>query len=282
MMDFLRLENEDLIKVILIKGILNTVSETKEKVYQKYKRHIPLTKVHLQHVLEEYDEIAKLSARQKILSFTQYIESIKTSIPLYEIGTIVKKAVDRTLTEENITRLCFDAVLQESGNTRSDPYFCRSFATVKRLKRELVEKTLDSVSQYLGSEISSELQRYILADIKRNFNVDINPFRSVFNLRNLILFQTILTVLTSLINPYAGAFVGVVSVIGTFVIAVNVNSPSWRKNVASEIHANVIRNKEAVVGEVTSNISERCRFTIADLNSIAVQLDSFLHQMGVQ
>lgn len=280
MMDFLRMENEDLIKVILIKGILNTVSETKDKVYQKYKRHILLTKIHLQHVLEEYDEIAKLSARQKILSFTQHVESIRTSIPLYEIGTIVKKAVDRALSEENITRLCFDAVLQESGNTRSDPYLCRSFATVRRLKRELVEKTLDSVSQCLGSEISSELQRYILADIKRKFNLDINPFLGVFSLPALILLQTILTVLTGFINPYAGAFVAVVSVVGTFVIAVNVNSPSWRRNVASEIHENVIQKKETVVGKVTSNICERCLLTISDLNSIADQLDSFLHQMG--
>lgn len=67
-----------------------------------------------------------------------------------------------------------------------------------------------------------------------------------------------------------GVFVGVVSVIGIFVIVVNVNLLLWRRNVVFEIYVNVIWNKEVVVREVMFNISEWCWFIIVDLNFIVV------------
>lgn len=96
--------------------------------------------------MEHYAEVAKLIANKKIEAYITYIMSVKNSIPINHIGDIVSDAVNRALSKESITRLCFEAVIEESGNINSDPYICRSSSTVERLKKELVERTLESAN----------------------------------------------------------------------------------------------------------------------------------------
>lgn len=113
---------------------MQNISEIKRKVYQEYKGYFLGETFYLQHVSEQFVEIAKLSAHRKIASYKQVIESIRESIPLHSIENIVRDAVNRALSKENITQLCNDAVIEESGNARSDPYYCRSDSTIRRLK----------------------------------------------------------------------------------------------------------------------------------------------------
>lgn len=252
--------------------------ETKSKVYEKYRKNIDLQNIHLHHEKEHYAEVAKLIAHKKNDVCIAYIMSVKNSIPINHIGDIVSDAVNRALSKESITRLCFETVIEESGNINSYPYFCKG-SKVERLKKELIEKTLESVSGYLGSEISAEMQRHIVSDIRRKFKFDLDPFKKFLDISKLILLQSTLTAIAAILNPYAGIVVKVSSAATKLFIAVNANSEAWRRDVTTEIYENVSKNKQEVVQEVTSNVSRRCKITIDELDNIVGQLETFRREM---
>lgn len=274
-MDFFHRKNDNLIKVILIEGGSSDVTETKRTVKRKYEKFFRFQSIHLHHKSEHFAEVAKLIAHKKISPFIQFVMSVRNSIPIDHIGDIVANAVNRALSKASITQLCFEAVIEESGNINSAPYICRSNSTVERLKKELVQKTLESVSNYLGEDICKEMERHIVSDIKSKFNIDVNPFTKFLEISALILLQSVLTVIAAIINPFAGVIVGIVSAVGTFIITVNVNSEAWRRDVASEIYENVSKNKQNVIRDVTANIKERCKHTIDQLDNIAKHLEVF-------
>lgn len=273
-------KNEDVVKVILIHSKSLNVIEAKEIVYNEYKHRFHSEKFYVQHASEDYDEISKLSGHQKITIYMQLVESLQESIPLGEIENIVNRAGSRTLSKENITRVCFDAVIQESGNTDSDPYYCRSFLTVRRLKQELVDKTLDSVSQSLGSDVSSEIQRHIAREFRDRFDTS-QLFFTFFI--PIVIFDSMIVgiglIAAIWINPIAGLIITVVGIGATFLFAVNVNSPSWRRNVATEIHDNLATNKEKVLREISLNVKKRCIETINRLRDVSRQLEDFKREI---
>lgn len=273
--DFFQRKNQNLVKVILINGGFHSVLQAKKKAYQKYKKFFDFERFHLHHESEEYTEVAKLSAHQKVLSYKQFVESVRDSIPLENIEKIVKDAVNRALSKESITEQCFDAVLQESGNTSSNPYYCRSSSTVNRLKQELMRKTVESVSKYLGSEICSEIEKHIKTEFQSKFSIDTDSIYTVLNFSPLILLETMLTVIASILNPLLGVLLAIISVVGTFLFAVNVNSRSWRRDVANEIYKQVDKNKEKVLKELLSSIRNRCKITADHLKMIADRLEEF-------
>lgn len=259
----------------MIKGCIHEVLETKKQVYQKYKQFLNLEIFHLQHETEQYTEVAKLSAHQNVVFYKKYVESVRDSIPLQYIKIIVKNAVNRAFSKERITELCFDAVLQESGNINSDPYYCRSISTVNRLKQELMSKTVESVSKYLGSEICSEVQMHIDRYIQSKFSIDTDRIYTVLNLSSLTILETMLTAIASDINPHLGVLVVFISAMGSFLFPVNVNSRSWRRDVANEIYKQMDKNKKEVVKELSFNIRNRCSITAGHLKMIADQLEEF-------
>lgn len=271
--DFFLRKNQNLVKVILIKGGFHRVMQAKEKVYQKYKQFFNFERFHLQHESEQYTEVSKLSAHQKLVSYKQFVESVRDSIPLQNIDKIVKDAVNRALSKESITELCFDAVLQESGNTNSEPYYCRSSSTINRLKKELLSKTVESVSKYLGSEICSEIQRQLETEIQSKFSFDTDSIYTVLNFSSLVILKTMFTMIASILNPVFEALFAFISVISTMLFAVNVNSRSWRKDVANEIFEMVDKNKEKLLKELSSNIRNRCIITADHLQIIVDQLE---------
>lgn len=234
----------------------------------------------MHHESEKYAEIAKLIAHKKVKTYQQSVITVKDNIPINHIGHIVRHAVLRALSKERIIELCFEAIIEESGNIESDPYYCRSSSTVKRLKKELMEKTLQSVSYSLGSDICEEMQRYILTDIKSKFDFDLDPFTKFPSISQLILISILTGLAALFIDPSTALIVGVTTVISTLIVGIDVNSRSWRKNVASEIYEKVSKNRDEVVKEVTSNVMERCKITKFHLDLIALQLDMFTSRLA--
>lgn len=261
--------------MILIKGGFHSVLQAKKKAYQKYKQYFNFERFYFHHESEEYTEVAKLSAHRKVVSYKQFVESVRDSIPLQNIEKIVKDAVNRALSKESITELCFDAVIQESGNTNSDPYYCRSSSTVNRLKKELMRKTVDSVSKYLGSEICNEIQRHIQTEFQSRLSIDTDSIYTVLNFSKVLFLEAMVTAIAFLLNPLLGALFALFSLVGTFVFAVNVNSRSWRRDVANEIYKQVDKNKEKLLTELSSNIRTRCKITADHLKMIADLLEEF-------
>lgn len=234
----------------------------------------------MHHESENYAEIAILIAEKKFETYEKSVNTVWRSIPINRIGHIVRNAVLRDLSKERITELCFEAIIEKSGNIESDLCYCRSSSTVKKRKKELMEKTLQSASDYLGSEICEEMQRYIGTDIKSKFDFDLDPFTKSLGISKLILFQLILTGLAAyFFDPYVSVFVGAATVLGTFIIAINVNWRLWIKHVASEIYEKVFKNRDEVVKEVTSKVMERCKITQDQLEFFALRLNMYRHKL---
>lgn len=274
-LDFFQRKNQNLVKVILIKGGFHWVLQAKKKAYQKYKQYFNCERFYLHHESEEYTEVAKLSAYRKIVSYKQFVESVRDSIPLKSIEKIVEDAFNRALSKERITELCFDTVIQESGNINSDPYICRSSSTVNRLKQELMIKTLKSFSRYLGSEICRDILRHFETEIQSKFSTDTNSIHNELNSSSLILLETMLTVIASILNPLLGALFAFISVVGTLLLTVNVNSRSWRRDVANEIYKQVAISKEKLLKKLSTDIRKRWRITVDHLEIIADRLGEF-------
>lgn len=277
------MKNDDLVKVILIEGVSQNISKTKKMVYQEYKWYFQNEKFYPQHVDEKWVEIAKLSAHRKLVSFKHVIESIRESIPLHSIENIVRDAVNRALSKENITQLCNDAVIGESGNAQSDPYYCRSSSTIRRLKGELMKKTLDSVSEYLGSEISAEIQKHIESEIKSRFDPSLFHFN--FGLASKVLVNTLsfgaVALFTAIIFPWTGLLIAVVGGFVTWFTSVNVNSPLWRRNVANEIYKQVSDSKQKLLKELASDMKKRCEITADQLTSVIRQLEGLIRRIDL-
>lgn len=274
-LDFFQRKNQNLVKVILIKGGFHSILQAKKKAYQKYKQYFNFERFHLHHESEEYTEVAKLSAHRKAVSYKEFVESVRDSIPLQNIEKLVKDAVNRAFSKESITELCFDVVIQESGNTNSDPYYCRSGSTVNKLKEELMRKTMDSVGSYLGTEICKEIQKHIQTEIQSKLSIDTELIYTVLNFSKVLFLEAVVTTIGYILNPLLGALFLVLSFVYTLFFAVNVNSRSWRRAVANQIYKQVDKNKEKVVTELSSNIRTRCKKTADHLKLIADLLEEF-------
>lgn len=278
--DFFSEKNEDLVKVILIEGSLQNISETKKRVYQEYEEYFRKEKFILQHVSEQFVEIAKLSAHRKIVSFKHVIESIRDGIPLHSVEHIVNDAVNRSLSEEIITQLCNDAVIAESGNAQSYTYNCHSTATVRRLKGELETKTMTLVYDHLRSGLSAEIQKHIESKIKSKF--DSSLIHSCFDLSSLEVvdpfFIEVVAWTVPFINPFA-ALAMFAELVETLSFPVNVNSPSWRGKVANDIYRQVSDKKQAVIKELTPAVQKRCEVTADHLTRVIRQLESCISRI---
>lgn len=230
---------------------------------------------YIQHVSEDYAEVSKLSAHQKIISLTRLIKSIRESIPLDDIENIIKRVADRALSKEKITQSCFDAVIKDSGNTKSDPYFCRSSFTIDRLKQELVEQTLQEITKSFGSEILNEIQLRFASE-------ELNPGELSWG---SILYESayvsFFAAIVGSVNVLAGIVVAVAGFFHTFISSVDVNSREWRKKVAKQIHEKVNENRRKTLEEISSNIKQRCEETDDQLKSVCKQLEDFGERIGV-
>lgn len=251
------------------------VLQAKKKAYQKYKQYFNFERFYLHHESEEYTEVAKLSAHRKVVSYKEFVESVRDSIPLQHIENIVKDAVNRALSKKSITELCFDVVIQESGNINSNPYYCRSGSTLNKLKKELIRKTVDSVSEYLVFEIFNAIQRHIETEIQSRLSIDTDLIYTV-NLSKVLFFEAIVNAIGYMMSLVVGGFSAFLSVEGTLLFAVNVNSQSWRRDVANEIYKQVCKNKENVVTKLSSDIRTPCKITADHLKKIADLLEEFI------
>lgn len=263
--------------MILIREGFDSVIETKKKVYQNYKEFFKFERFYLQHVNEQYAELAKLSALQKVRSLRQYVDLVKDNIPLQKIEIIVKKVASRALSKESILRLCFDVVLQGIGNTNSDPYNCYSVFTVRRLKLELVRETIKSINNNLGFEITAEILEHMKSDIYSSFAMVPNSTEAdlVFQVRMI---STSMNALVSSLNSLPvipNVLSDTNSFLFTLLLPVNVNSQSWRRNVATEINELMDKNAKKFITDVSLAIKRRFRITVDQLKLIADQLENF-------
>lgn len=212
--------------------------------------------------------------------YTQLVKSLIKMIPVDDIEHIIDRAADRSFSKESITRLCFSAVIQESGNTDSGPYYC-SFFTVRRLKRELVENTMESMRQLLVSEVEDEIDQHIAKYVRDR----VGPIQTFIPLDFPTIINSIsfgIAIIVAIwFNVIPVLIVSAFVIIASLLIAVDVNSISWRKNVANEIYENLSKNKVKVIKDISSNIKQICKETIDQLRSVSSQLENFKRRINL-
>lgn len=249
------------------------VFETKDKVNQKYKQYIYSGTYRLQHVSEENDEIAKLSAHQKILFYEQHIESIRRSFPLYDIENIVDRAASRALTYENIRDVCRHAYISGIGNVNSGSYTTRSIFTLNRITAELKDKTKESITKHLGDKIRSEISNRIRLEPESKFRIDL--ILKAINLASTIVLASMLIVMISIVNPLAGVVAVTATGFVTILFGQDVNSETWRDAIAEEIYKEISKRQFAIENELSSLLKQKLIVASDDLNAVAKKLEEF-------
>lgn len=263
----------NLVKVILIDGIVLNVSETKDKVYQKYKQYIDSGTFRLQHVSEKYVEVAKLSAHQKIVFFKEHVESVRRSFPLHAIEVIVHEAANRALTNENIKDVCRHAYISGIGNINSGSYTTRSIFTLNRITVELKDRTKESITKHFGDEICSEIRNRIRLEPESKLRLDL--IQKAINLASTIVLGTMLLVMIFIVNPLGGVFAVTAAGFLTLLNGQDVNSKTWRDTIAEEIYKEVSNRQNAIENEISSLLKQKLNVASNDLNTVAKKLEEF-------
>lgn len=253
------------------------VSDTKDKVYQKYKQYINSGTFRLQHVSEKYVEVAKLSAHQKIVFFKEHVESVRRSFPLHAIEVIVHEAASRALTYENIRDVCRRAYISGIGNVNSGSYTTRSIFTLNRITVELKDKTKKSITEHLRDEIRSEIRNRIRLEPESKLRLDL--ILKAINLASTIVLASMLIVIISILNPLAGVVAVTATGFATLLIGRDVNSETWRDNIAEEIYNEVSNRQNAIENELSSLLKQKLKAASDDLNAVIKRLDDFKSRM---
>lgn len=277
------LENDEVLKVIFVHSKSLRVVETKLEVYRKFKSLFEFKMVHLQHVYEDFDDIAKKSANAKIFPFPRVIfklSSIIERIPYEILDKIVSKAAKENLSKEKITHICFNEFITDGGNVGTvdnNSYTCRNFVTLERIKWKLVIQTLHTIGELLEVEICKKMVFHIEHQMKIVFKGDRKKL-------NLDIFGTFLTdiyyeLLSSSYVSIFDPFFDFGSVIATFVTSVDVNSQSWRGKVADEIYLVLSKNQKYILDELFCFVERMCRCSAEDLKNVARSISKWTQKM---
>ncbi|XP_078327555.1 uncharacterized protein LOC144623172 [Crassostrea virginica] len=281
--DFFQLVRSiDTVKVIRIHSRSVRVIDAKLCVHNEYKHMITET-VLLHHDYEGYEEIAKLSGVQKLQSLINILLFVKDNILRDSLKDIVEEAAVEVFTLETITDLCYAACLQDGddyiGTIYNRSYCCRSIFTVQRIKKTLVQHTLEAIAKLLGTEICRRIFKHIEEQIKRKLqhefpDLKLNIFLINFDAFALLIKVTIMTILWPIV-----AIVLAFKMVFTFLFSVNINDKLWRRSVAKEIYESIMEKRTMLMCDILRIIKDMCTRTISDLDKVLKQLERYKERM---
>lgn len=237
----------------------------------------------LHHDFEGYEEIAKLSGVQKLQSLINILLFVKDNILQDSLKNIVEEAAGEVFTLETITDLCYAVSLQDGddyiGTVHNRSYCCRSIFTVNRIKKTLVEKTLEAMAKLLGTEICKRIFKLIEKQIKRKLQHEFPDLKldiSInFDALELLIKVTIMAMLWPIV-----AIVLAFSMVYTFLFSVNINDKLWRRSVAKEIYESIMKNRTMLMDELLRIIRDMCSRTKSDLDKTVKELEHYKDRMA--
>lgn len=285
--NFLQANKKDEVRIILIKSECMSVIEAKLSVYKKFKPYIDSENIVLLHEFEEYDEIAKLSARKKLTCLSDELEKLSGEIPL-DLKEIFNKAERKCLTKEKIRDICYNADINDDDDNRigtvySSAYLCYSVFTVKKLKVILVRETLNGIGNSLSSEICNEILHHIKSNVKSGL---VNGFAELQKELSENLYYSVKDIVITAIFFIFSSWIGLIVTVGmlfvTLVWPEDINSESWRQKVADEIYEKVKENKSAILEKVRPKLDDRCRETSTELKNVAQKVLTLRENIHVE
>lgn len=264
-------------KIIWIYSTYVRVIDAKLAVYKKYAKHLDMKNTLLYHTLEKHDEICKFSGGEKLASLFDYVTSIKKNVLNCVLQDILKAAVDKVLSEENIKRTCNAVDLWDGenhvGTINSPSYRCRSAFTIERIANNLRKCTLELIA----NELASEICRNFLQDIQSNIQKELK--RELFRLPIVIpekyLANNMLPMSVALVSvfiPTIGPFIALATLISTFIWSVDFTSETCRNKVAVNIYYHISQRKQSLIEEMLLYLKELCDHAQRDLDSVCEQI----------
>lgn len=227
--------------------------------------------IHVHHVCEQYvTKLAKLSARKKVLSYKQYVESILANTPLDNIEDVVRNAADRAFTQEKIIELCYDAYLNGIGK-HSYPQYIPPIFKLHSVKSELKKKTIYSIKESLGSEVCAELIKHI------TFKIQIDTIQDVINVAIRVFLTPFLLMILFPLSIVAAVTPALVPRLPIQ----NVNSRSFSEGVAKEIYRDLSDNRYNIIKEISSHLRQSFNATNEHLKTVAENLEDFSRRIDL-
>ena len=237
----------------------------------------------LHHDFEGYEEIAKLSGVQKLQSLINILLFVKDNILQDSLKNIVEEAAGEVFTLETITDLCYAVCLQDGddyiGTTNSRSYCCRSIFTVKRIKRTLVQHTLEAIAKLLGTEICRRISKHIEEQIQIKLQHEFPDLKLDISLTNFNVFAFLFDAFIITMFWPIVAIVLAFSIVSTLLFSVNINDKLWRRSVALEIYHCIMENRNMLMYGILREIRKMCTRTISDLDKALKQLERFKDRM---
>lgn len=215
------------------------VIEAKLRVYREYKTVIDSGKILLHHVYDDFEEISKLSAHSKMTWLCSVVKTLRNNLDY--LNTIIKKDMDRVLTEENILTPSQKAFVLRVF------FYLPEFSTLGENK-ELILSTLERTLEVLGSAIYSEISKHFESQIKME-----NPPALIHRIHRVLLHIFISNLSWSESKN------------------MNVNSEEMRENVAREIS----RKKNDILKDILSAIAA----TDDDLKNVSLKLNTAISEL---
>lgn len=154
---FLRTNSENTIKVILIQSKSLRVIEAKLRVYKEFQQEIDSDNIVLQHVLEDYEEVAKLSLYHTVNSFCKFIDFLQEVLHIKHLDQILPRAFDDVLTRKQGIFVGDGICVNDDSTTET----CNSDNNEDVFENNLEQATKD-IAKRLSLIISTEMKnRYI-------------------------------------------------------------------------------------------------------------------------
>lgn len=249
-------------------------------VYGKCKDYVDRLDIYLQHIYEDFDEIAKLSAYKKISFYINFVRGMIYSFFTYNLKRVINKSMDRVLTRANIRRVCFEVVVRYDNNyvgtVENSAYNCRYSGTVTRIKKILTEEILCDTARKLGSEICKGILMRIESVVQTTLSAELGKIKSdmssiFFAEIDAIISETVVKIL----RKKYGVIISETPFFITIFRPVDVNSEEWRSQVADEVYFNILEKGDFLRDYILDNLKNLCRKTRKDFEFITSELEEF-------
>lgn len=260
-----------LVRNIWIYSISVNAVDAKLTVFMNYESYLKEQTIYIHHVLENAEHVINKSLGTDTDSFSESVLAIS-------INTIIQEATDKILSTESIKRFCCDIFLWDKnvavGTTEDASYSCRSIFTVRRLKEQLVERTLHKTAEALGSEICSGILKHVESDFQTNLEQSFSDlkFKISDELFEKITSVVVFIILVAFNNPLLGIIVALSALVATFIWSVNVNSTDWRTEIADEIYGTVVKNNADILSNIEGQVKNMCWLALYELNEVSDKL----------
>lgn len=243
-------------------------------VFMKYEKYLEEEAIYLHHALESADNVIKFCAYQQVKSLGNVVDSILESVPIDSLGIILQAATDKVLSKDEIRQLCYGIFLKDNGGnvgtTENASYSCRSMFTVRRLKEQLVDQTLEKTAKTLGSEICRGILNHIKSKNKTKLEQHFSNLK--FEISDELfaaITVAVWAVVVEFFFPLLGTIMAVGTLVVTFVWSVDVNSRDWRRKVADQIYDTIDKNKNDIMIKIRPQVEQICHQTVHELLAVS-------------